>query len=80
MSLIRECAWCLQEQNRRPTPGATHGICKPHALAKGRADLRQWLDALETAQTSGDACEIARCQRNVQLAREYLASVERRRD
>ncbi len=26
--LIRECSYCLKRHNIKPTPGATHGICR----------------------------------------------------
>ena len=29
-----ECAWCIKELGLAPTPNATHGTCRRHALAQ----------------------------------------------
>lgn len=29
-----ECAWCVKELGRAPTPNATHGTCRRHAIAQ----------------------------------------------
>lgn len=45
--MLRECAWCIQEQGLPPTPGASHGICDRHSAA-----LLAELDQMKSARAA----------------------------